>query len=386
MNREVTALAAVCLSLTAAAAQTHPHFHSSRAVSVLENSAGHTHWETPPSLACVYGLVADIVPGCPVNGTGALPAGGSGIIAIVNAFDYPPAEDDLNFFSRHFGIPVCNTANPCFKKVSTTGTPPPVDSLWAANAAQEIEYAHAFAPQATIVLVEAANDTQAELMKGVRLANAIIASSPGGRGQIILPFGSPEFQNETSADSFLSAPNVVYISGNAGAPGFLEWPSVSPSVLSVGGTGVIRDSQGLFVEEVAANAWAGDISMFEPRPAYQDAIQSIVQNSRGVPDVAFSADIVHGAELLYDSVPFGDIVGWQFTGNVGFGEAVWAAIINVAGHNSSSTAEELSLLYAEMGNASSLRDITRGQGLGVRAKAGWDFVTGVGVPAGFSGK
>ena len=116
-----------------------------------------------------------------MNGTAALPAGGSGIIAIVKAFDYPPAANDLNVFSRHFGIPECDIANPCFRRVSTTA-PPPVDALWAANAAQEIEYAHAFARQATIVLVEAADSTQAELMKGVRLANAIIAASRVGHG------------------------------------------------------------------------------------------------------------------------------------------------------------------------------------------------------------
>jgi hypothetical protein len=385
VNRHVAALAVACLSLTAVAAQTHPHFRTTRPMPV-ETTAGRPPFETPPSLACVYGLVSNIVAGCPVIGTSALPSGGSGIIAVVNAFDYPPAAGDLNVFSRRFGLPECNAAHPCFKKVFATGAPPPVDSLWAANAAEIIEYAHAFAPEATVVLIETLDASQPQLMKGVRLANAIIAASPGGHGQVILPFGSPEFPTETEADANLTAPGVVYLSGSEGAQDFLDWPPTSPNVLTVGGTSLIRDSQGLFVEEIAASAWTGDISMFEPRPPYQDAIESIVQNGRGIPDVAFAADIVHGAGLLYDSVPFGSVVGWQFTGNVGFGEAVWAAIINQAGHNSASTADELALLYSELGDPTSLRDITRGQGLGVPAKAGWDFVTGLGVPVGFSGK
>lgn len=38
--------------------------------------------ETPASLACVYGLTAN-VPGCTIQGTTALPTGGWGAIAVV---------------------------------------------------------------------------------------------------------------------------------------------------------------------------------------------------------------------------------------------------------------------------------------------------------------
>ena len=67
--------------------------------------------ETPGSLACVYQLngVA-LSTGCPTSTT-MLPSGGSGIIAVVDAYDYPTASDDFNTFSTQFGLPTGNNCN-----------------------------------------------------------------------------------------------------------------------------------------------------------------------------------------------------------------------------------------------------------------------------------
>jgi kumamolisin len=54
--------------------------------------------ETPASIRGVYNLPS---------------SGGSGTIAIVDAFDYPTAENDLNVFSSQFGLPACTTASGC---------------------------------------------------------------------------------------------------------------------------------------------------------------------------------------------------------------------------------------------------------------------------------
>ena len=50
--------------------------------------------------------------------------GGNGVIVIVDAFDYPTAENDLNVFSAQFGLPACTTANGCFKKIYASGSKP----------------------------------------------------------------------------------------------------------------------------------------------------------------------------------------------------------------------------------------------------------------------
>lgn len=84
--------------------------------------------ETPGSLACLYGITS-AGSNCPItgkitSGNNGLPppSGGSGIIALVGAYDYPTAEHDLNVFSDQFGLPPCTTENGCFKKFTR---PPP---------------------------------------------------------------------------------------------------------------------------------------------------------------------------------------------------------------------------------------------------------------------
>lgn len=76
--------------------------------------------ETPASLRSVYKLPS---------------TGGSSVIAIVDAFDYPTAENDLNVFSSQFGLPACTTANGCFKKVFASGSKPRTNCGWAQEAA-----------------------------------------------------------------------------------------------------------------------------------------------------------------------------------------------------------------------------------------------------------
>lgn len=93
--------------------------------------------ETPASLRLVYKLPS---------------TGGSGVIAIVDAYDYPTAEKDLNVFSSQFGLPACTTANGCFKKVYASGSAPRANCGWAQEAALDIEWAHAMAPTQRLFL------------------------------------------------------------------------------------------------------------------------------------------------------------------------------------------------------------------------------------------
>lgn len=79
-------------------------------------NSGSPSGETPSSLHSVYNLPS---------------SGGSGIIAVVDAFDYPTAENDLSVFSTQFGLPQCTTANGCFKKVFASGFRPKTNCGWA---------------------------------------------------------------------------------------------------------------------------------------------------------------------------------------------------------------------------------------------------------------
>jgi subtilase family serine protease len=341
-------------------------------------------FETPASLACVYRLAEPLVPGCPVLGTRAVPTGGSGLIVIVNAFDNPPALADLNVFSQRFGLPPCSSFHRCFSKIYATGVQPPEDELWAQSASVVTEYAHAFAPQAQIVLVEAASSAIQDMWFAVSRANTILASHGGG--QMILPFSILEQSNEANVDPLFTTPGVVYISGNEGSLNLFDYPATSPNVIALGGTGFVRDSNGNFVNEEATSFWAGGESRFEARPSYQDGIQSIVGDKRGIPDAAFAGDPISGAILYYTSVSLDGFVGWIYEGNVGVAEAGWAGIINRANSHAGSTQEELGMFYGSLGDPTVFTDVVDGQAFGLLAEPGWDVLTGVGTGIGLKGK
>ena len=199
MTKNLTICAAGLFLAASAPSQVrsvHPHFQHAPAVSdamlASLDEIGPTSrklpFETPTSIACIYHLIPNPAPGCPQSGTRELPTGGSGMIVIVNAYDDPAALHDLNFFSRRFGLPECNESNPCFRQVFATGRRPPLNALWAINAADISEYAHAFAPAAQIVLVEAQSGTNADLDFAIAFANQYVQkNSPTGSAQMILP-------------------------------------------------------------------------------------------------------------------------------------------------------------------------------------------------------
>ncbi|HEY6768398.1 MAG TPA: hypothetical protein VI386_26885 [Candidatus Sulfotelmatobacter sp.] len=365
-------------SLLARPHRQQPHLESSIAPDTL------LPYETPASLACIYRLSQTTVPGCPVLGTTDVATGGSGVIAIVNAFDNPPALADLNVFSQRFGLPTCDASNPCFQRVFATGTRPLEDPLWAQSAAIVTEYAHAFAPKAQIVLVEAASPSVNDMWFAIGAANRILANHGGG--QMILPFSILETPIETALDASFTTPGVVYISGNQGSLNFFDYPGASPNVICLGGTSVVRDPNGNFVAEMATSFWTGGQSLYELRPSYQDAVQDKVGTQRGIPDLAFASDPLKSPVLYYTSVDSDGFVGWIYEGNVGVGEAGWAGIINRANSHAASSLDELALLYSGLGDRTKFRDITTGKGIGKSARPGWDFMTGIGVDMGLAGK
>ena len=93
-------------------------------------------------------------------------AGAGKTIAIVDANDDPTAESDLGRFCSQYGLPACTTSNGCFAKVDQTGgtSYPSVDSGWALEISLDIQWAHAIAPGAKILLVEANSASFTDLL------------------------------------------------------------------------------------------------------------------------------------------------------------------------------------------------------------------------------
>jgi kumamolisin len=143
--------------------------------------------ETPGSIACVYQLVSGPA-GCPVATSTAVPTGGVGAIAIVDAGHYPTAAADLAAFSNYYGIPAANLT------VTWAGKKPPIYSNWLIEEALDIEWAHAMAPQAKIFLVESVQVNTDPTWAAVQLAAKLVAQNGGG--VVSMSWGDPEVAKE----------------------------------------------------------------------------------------------------------------------------------------------------------------------------------------------
>jgi len=336
--------------------------------------------ETPASLACVYGLVKPVT-GCPISGTHTNPSGGSGVIAIVDAYDNPNAETDLSQYSKQFGLPDCSKANGCFQQVYATGQQPTNDpGGWSLEEALDIEMAHAMAPQAKIVLVEAASNENSDLYFAEDVASQIVANAGGG--QITNSWGEDEYQGETDDDVHFKTSSVVYIAstGDSGAPG--GYPSMSPYLVAAGGTTIVR-TNGNITDEQGWSGAGGGKSVYEKRPSWQDRIKNVVGNARGIPDFSFDANPASGPAMY-------DLDGgylWLQIGGTSVASPALAGVVNAAGHHAKSTNGELTAVYhyAPAHYKAAWRDETVGNN-GFGCTKGWDFVTGIGSPKTYAGK
>src|SRR6266567_5365484 len=348
-----------------------------------EAAPGTGFFETPASLGCVYGLVAASSgqTGCnPSDTTLANPLGGSKVIAIVDAFHYSTAFSDLQAFSAQFGLVAPTFAN--FQVVYASGTRPKEDIGWGLEAALDIQWAHAMAPNAKIYLVEAASNSFADLLSAVSVASNLVAAAGGG--EVSMSWGGSEFPFEKNYDSYFTKSSVVYFAAAGDGPGVI-WPSASPNVVSAGGTSLSRDASGNFQAELAWSSTGGGASKYEFRPAYQNVISQIVGKKRGTPDVAADANPNTGV-WVYNWPNCG---GWCIVGGTSVAAPVWAGIVNSANKFNTSSQAELTAVYSNLGKTSDFTDIIQGvcgPNQGYLTVTGWDFCTGVGSNFCYSGK
>jgi hypothetical protein len=344
------------------------------------------NYETPASLACVYGVTKRKLSCNPTKALTA-PSGGSRAIAIVDAYDNPSALSDLNVFSATFGLPAADAQN--FRVVYASGQRPDIDITggWEAEESLDVQVAHALAPSAKIILVEAASPDFADLTNAVQLATKLLASEGGG--ELSMSWGFGESHAADSFARYYGHANVVAFSSAGDASGS-EFPAVLTNVIGVGGTTILRDANGNYLGQSAWADTGGGSSIYLSRPAFQDAVASAVGTMRGTPDTALLADPQSGL-WIYDTNPYdGAIRDWLVAGGTSLSAPATAAIVNNAGHFLASTGAELSLIYASRNKRAAFTDITTGTcgnpTYDSPATAGWDFCTGIGTPLGLQDK
>lgn len=325
--------------------------------------------ESPGSLACVYELVSGPT-GCPISTSTAVPSGGWGAIAIVDAGDYPTAAADLAAFDSYYGIPAADLT------VTWPGhTKPPVYDGWETEEALDIEWSHAMAPQAKLYLVESVLVDTDPTWAAVQLAAQLVASNGGG--VVSMSWGDQEVSAELGWDKYFVQNGVVFFaaSGDSGL-GVSIYPGASPNVVSVGGSAFVRDSKGNFINEEYGGG-GGDLSPYEPRPSYQNGVESVVKTRRGYPDVV--SDFCCAAIFLEGS--------WTSVGGTSWASPTFAGIVNAANSEQKSSSDELSLMYGVLANsteyATDFFDITVGS---KSCTAGFDKCSGIGSPRTYAGK
>lgn len=337
-------------------------------------------YETPASIACAYRLVNVSSSSCNPNETTINPSGGSRAIALVEAFNDPTAQADFTAFSQQFGLPQTDIT-----VVYAQGAQPPEDPTggWEIETSLDIEWSHAMAPGAKIYLVEAADNSDANLFGAVVTAANLVKAAGGG--EVSMSWGGGEFLQETSIDPLMTTPGVVYLASAGDAPGTL-YPSVSPNVVSAGGTTLSRDIYtGSLLRE---NTWqdaGGGTSLVEPIPAFQKTVKSVVGDMRGTPDVSFDSNPNTGV-WVYDTNPALG-VGWFIVGGTSVAAPSLSGIINASGNFAASSQAENTFLYTRKGEFFNNIDYgSCGLYLGTFASGGYDLCTGLGSPKGLNQK
>jgi len=328
---------------------------------------------TPAEFQQAYGF-DQVQFGYGVKGNGA-----GQTIAIVDEYNDPDITGDLKAFDSQFNLP----APPSFKVVAQDGSAnlPGVDPTgsWEVEESLDVEWAHAMAPGASILLVEA--NSYSDLFGAVKFA----AGQPGV-SVVSMSWGGGEYKGETSTDSDFTTPSghapVTFVAAS-GDSGTISYPAASPNVLGVGGTWVTLDSNNNISSETAWSGSGGGVSQYESLPSYQDGVVPKGTTKRESPDVAYNAG--YGVSV-YDSYNYGTKTPWASIGGTSAGAPQWSAIIAIANQGRAlyglptlnGPSQTLPLLYS----ASSLdfNDITSGSNKGYSAGPGYDMVTGLGSP------
>ena len=230
-----------------------------------------------------------------------LNTGAGQIIAIVNAFHYLEAASDLKTFidtfrlRRMYGLPgraPCTVAagpHSCFQQIHARPTPsplpPPGQEVWNLESALDIQWAHAIAPGADILLVEASSNALLDLFQAVQRATI------EGASIVSISWGAPEFPAQSIFEP-LFVPGVTFVAASGDSGNEANYPAASPRVIAVGGTTLPLNLLGVRTKpETAWTNSGGGISMFAPGPGYQsDYPIPNTGGQRGIPDVAYNAD------------------------------------------------------------------------------------------------
>jgi subtilase family serine protease len=318
--------------------------------------------------------------------------GAGKIIAIVDAYDNPHAAENLQKFSSQFslsqmngtpGMPSCTIAkgpHPCFQKTYANSKPNP-NAGWAVESDLDVQWSHAMADRADILLVEAKNSSLQNLL------SAIDKCVNMGATVISMSWGGPEFSSEMNYQKHFLHSNVVFVASSGDSGNGVSFPAALPNVVAIGGTTLFLDSDG--IRTAPEQAWSesgGGVSAFVSAPSYQQLLLHLSpKDKRRVPDASLNSDPATGYSIYtYTNKK----AGWISVGGTSAAAPQWAALFTLGGLTKPHQAVPI---HAWLYNAAvgtqyphNYLDITSGSngacGTVCTAHIGYDTVTGLGTP------
>jgi hypothetical protein len=351
-------------------------------------------------------------------GVNALSLDGTGqTIAIVDAFDNPSIYQSVDAFDNQFGMTAYGLSlfqqyGPAsafltvLNQDGEMGNLPITDPSgagavnWESEEALDVEWTHAMAPGARIILVEASSQSLPDLMAAVATA----AAQPGV-SVVSMSWGFPESyadlaSAEAQYDRYFTTPaghqGVTFVAstGDYGSA-VPEYPAFSPNVVAIGGTSLALNSDGSYNSETGWGYYSnavgqflgsgGGVSQHEGEPAYQQGVQST--GSRTIPDVSFVADPNTGVWLA-DTYNLSGDSPWEVAGGTSLSAPAWAGLIALVDQGREAAAEQTLGSTGSMEAQTALYNlpqsdynvIASGSNGDFTAQPGYNLVTGLGTP------
>ncbi len=336
---------------------------------------------TPSDLATAYGFDSA--------------AATSQKVAIIDVYNDPKIDADLQTFDSEYGLSACSTSNGCLQVVNQEGgsTLPPDDtSGWSVEDSLDVETVHSVCQGCKILLVEAGSSAISSLTAAVHEAVALRAT------EISNSYGWPEGAATPADEAAYDHPGIV-ITASAGDDGYYDFdlygavdqpdaPASFNTVVAVGGTSLLLNQTGArqsesvwndngtadYDERLMSNvegeleplgATGGGCSTMIPAKAWQTSLGVWASTGCGshrlVSDISADADYLTGLDI-YDSYACSGKsctpAGWNTIGGTSLASPIIAAMFGLAGGSHGVSYPALTL-YGHLGSPS-LHDITSG--------------------------
>jgi PKD repeat protein len=314
--------------------------------------------------------------------------GGTGdTVGIVDAYDDPTAQSDLDTYRSNYGLPACDSG--CFTKVNESGNASPLpaaSSDWQTEISLDLDTVSAICPNCHILLVEASSSSESDLQAAMQTAARLHANqisdswtlTASGHVSSFTPSGVP----------------VVAATGDEGyvgdvTPGQDNYPAAFPGVTAAGGTSLAPATSST-ARGFSESAWSvtqtsdgpegggSGCDTEESRPSYQAHTTPTGCNGRAYADLSADADPNTGLDVVVNG-------NWGVVGGTSLATPLIAAYYAITGVDA--TTASPSWAYSDSGL---LNDITSGSNgtcstsitYICTAETGYDGPTGVGSISG----